>query len=70
MGRMKSVESADPNISLETLNREDFDSVYVTGILPRKQGCVSRDEFVVYESSRVKKFIVCFNTFKMPPSIL
>ena len=61
MGRRKTVEMSDRSITLAKLNAENYDSVYVPGIMPTPEGRVSRDEFVVYEKSRVKKFIVCYH---------
>ena len=54
MGRMKIVQQADRTITLEKLNAEGYDSVYA-----QAGGDLSRDEFIVYETSRVKKFIIC-----------
>ena len=59
LGRKKIVEISDRSITLQKLNNEGYDSVYVPGIIPTPMGRVSRDEFVVYEKHRVKKFIVC-----------
>ena len=61
MGRKKIVPYSDRSITIAKLNAEGYDSVYVPGIMPTPEGRVSRDEFVVYQKHRVKKFIVCFN---------
>jgi hypothetical protein len=54
MGRMKTVTKGDRTITLQKLNREGFDSVYA-----KAGGDLSRDEFIVYSSDRVKKWIIC-----------
>ena len=60
MGRMKFINNVTydddihRDINLAKLNEENFDSVY---------GNVhARPELIIYEPSRVKKFIVCYHS--------
>ncbi len=60
MGRIKFIDKATydddshRNITLAALNEEDFDSVYAN--------VHGRPELIIYEPSRVKKFIVCYHS--------
>ena len=49
-GRVKIMTYFDRNLTLEQLNKEGFDCVF----LPSGDGVVSKNEYVVYESHRIK----------------
>lgn len=67
MGRMKIVERADNSITLQSLNNQGYDTVYAT-----KGVDLNNDEFVVYESERIKEWIVVedFENYSSNDSIL
>jgi hypothetical protein len=50
VGRVKMMQKICPNTNLQSLNREGYDSVFIPG---GKHSPVNRDEYVVFEPSRV-----------------
>ena len=63
MGRMKTVKHMSEAESKRVGGKgrlQDYDSVYALGQgKNRPDGCVTNDEFLVYEAISIKKFIVC-----------
>ena len=57
MGRIKTVKQADNSITLEKLQQEGFDSIYVEK--SKEPNGVNYDEFVVYSNERIKEMIIC-----------
>ena len=57
MGRIKTVKQADNSITLEKLQQEGFDSIYVEK--STEPNGVNYDEFVVYSNERIKEMIIC-----------
>ena len=58
VGRMKKVSAPDSEITLQKLNASGYDSVYARA----KEGFLSRDEFVVYKTDRVKQWVIVYPT--------
>lgn len=57
MGNIKYVTQPEFEITKESLESEGFNSVYAKAA----EGFLSKDEFVVYEPERVKKWIIIYN---------
>ena len=57
MGRIKTVKQADKSITLEKLQQEGFDSIYVEK--SNEPNGVNYDEFVIYSNERIKEMIIC-----------
>ena len=57
MGRIKTVKQADNSITLEKLQQEVFDSIYVEN--SKEPNGVNYDEFVIYSNERIKEMIIC-----------